>query len=493
MSFNYLEIEKALKEIRAQTGNIDLTVEAVEFVDFPILKNKPSNPAILTDLNLSIRFEGAALVFGMKAPWVGIFWMPHGAFRKVKNTSMSGFSLSQFAPLLNQKLEKIEQVDTDRIVKLTFSNGAVLQVELFGQRPNWRLFFQNQETQWRAERPLPMRPMGIARPQFEVREFEQQKATSWLERVYHEYRHLKQMAYLKAAHAWALGEIEKRLAHLIRMRGSMQDQLLEARQGERLKQAGTALKAVLYQHPPHYKTDKLEGFEHELDGELTLAQNADRFFDRAKKLQRTQKEVTSRLEELEHRIHKQTALVSLLRSHARPAPAAMAERLSFDVEYAKLEKHLLEAGLDVQTDKAVSGRDAKQKNKMLEAGARQFRSKEGLLIWVGRNQEENEKIVIKVANGNDVWMHLKGRPGAHVIIQVPRSKSASLETLLDGATLAAHYSSIGKGEKVEIDYTFRKYLKRVPGPKFTVTYSQNKTLVIKQEPARLERLLAQDF
>lgn len=485
MSFNYLEIEKSLNEIERSINESeeDLLLRSVEFVEFPILKNKETNSSVFSDLCLAFRFRDYSLVFGLKHPWVGLFWLRHGAFRKLKNSSLAGFSLSQFSSIVGQRLTSFEQTPGDRVVKLHFANEVTLQFDLFGMRPNWHLIGET-TARWRPETTV--RKPARSEKLFEVRELTAPQP--WLEAVFQEYKYLKQIAYLKALRAWAADEIEKRMAQLLRVRGAMQDQLRETREVDRLKKAGEALKSVLYQHPPHYKTDRLANFEHELDSQLTLAENADLFFERAKKMQRTSREVTSRLQEIENRIQRQKKLVQMMRNFSIESA-----RPQFEPEYAKLQKLLIEAGLDVQAEKPLGGRESKQKEKMQATGARQFRSKEGLLIWVGRNQEENEKIVIRIANGNDVWMHLKGRPGAHVIVQVPRGKTASLETLLDGATLAAHYSSISENEKVEVDYTFRKYVKRISGVKFAVTYSQNKTLVIKQESERLRRLLAQEF
>ncbi|MBI3557430.1 MAG: DUF814 domain-containing protein [Deltaproteobacteria bacterium] len=138
--------------------------------------------------------------------------------------------------------------------------------------------------------------------------------------------------------------------------------------------------------------------------------------------------------------------------------------------------------------------DRKWRKASESAGVRKFQSKEGMAIWVGRNHKENEELVIRLARGNDLWLHVKGRPGAHVVVQLPGGKSPSLETLLDAATLVGYYSGVTADQKVEVDYTFRKYVKRVPGggdEKFLVSYTQNKTLMLKMEEERLWRLLKQ--
>jgi predicted ribosome quality control (RQC) complex YloA/Tae2 family protein len=120
---------------------------------------------------------------------------------------------------------------------------------------------------------------------------------------------------------------------------------------------------------------------------------------------------------------------------------------------------------------------------------RTYFSKEGLPILVGRSREENLELTFKIARGNDIWMHVRGRPGAHLVIPLPPGKTASLETLLDAAQLVILHSG-GKGwGKTEVDYTFKKYVKRIRDSS-EASYVQNKTLLVAPDPARLERLTA---
>ncbi len=131
--------------------------------------------------------------------------------------------------------------------------------------------------------------------------------------------------------------------------------------------------------------------------------------------------------------------------------------------------------------------------RQVQFSGRTFLNRENFTLRVGRDNAENLELVQKISRGNDVWMHIKGRPGAHVVIQVPPKKTASLETLLDGANLCLHYSGGKFGAKVagktEVDYCFRKYVKRIP-KSTEVTYSQNKTLVVTYDEKRMARLSA---
>jgi predicted ribosome quality control (RQC) complex YloA/Tae2 family protein len=119
-----------------------------------------------------------------------------------------------------------------------------------------------------------------------------------------------------------------------------------------------------------------------------------------------------------------------------------------------------------------------------------FTSRDGLPIWVGRDRHENLELTFKCSRGNDVWMHVRGKPGAHVLIPLPSGKSAPLETLIDGAHLAIHYSGGSHWGKTEVDYTFKKYVKRIKDST-EASYTHNKTLLITPDPDRIKRLLDQ--
>ena len=151
-------------------------------------------------------------------------------------------------------------------------------------------------------------------------------------------------------------------------------------------------------------------------------------------------------------------------------------------------------GIESPAVQAENTGGSKEKKQNKRSGAwlgKTFRSKDGLTIWVGRSRDENLELTFKHARGNDLWMHIRGRPSAHVVIPIHSNKSAPLETLLDAATLTLYYSDgQKKWGKTEVDYTFKKYVKRIKDST-EASYTNNKTLIIEPDPARLKRLLAQ--
>ena len=122
---------------------------------------------------------------------------------------------------------------------------------------------------------------------------------------------------------------------------------------------------------------------------------------------------------------------------------------------------------------------------------RRFVSAEGYPIWVGKNNEQNDRLTMRIANGNDLWLHVGGgRPGSHVIVRLPKQKTASLETLLDAATLAVHFSKARSEGRIEVVYTQKKHVRKPKGlPAGAVVPSQTKSITVHADPERLQRLL----
>ena len=122
---------------------------------------------------------------------------------------------------------------------------------------------------------------------------------------------------------------------------------------------------------------------------------------------------------------------------------------------------------------------------------RHFVSAEGYEVLVGRDNEQNDELTIRLAKGNDLWLHVGGgRAGSHVIVRLPKQKTASLETLLDAATLAVHFSKARGQARIEVVYTQRKHVRKPKGlPAGAVVPAQTKTISVHLDEARLKRLL----
>ncbi len=130
----------------------------------------------------------------------------------------------------------------------------------------------------------------------------------------------------------------------------------------------------------------------------------------------------------------------------------------------------------------------KEQNREKEYSLKKVTLPSGKLILIGRNKSENEMLSLKKAKPWDIWFHVKGTSGSHVILRRNRGEEVSEEELLLAASAAAYFSK-GKGnKKVEVDYTEAKNLKKPPGtPTGFITYSNYRTLIV--EPQIFEEFL----
>ena len=116
-----------------------------------------------------------------------------------------------------------------------------------------------------------------------------------------------------------------------------------------------------------------------------------------------------------------------------------------------------------------------------------FISSEGIDIYVGRNNIQNDLLTLKLANKNDMWLHTKDIPGSHVIIKhigdVPET------TLLEAGNLSAYFSKSQNSSSVPVDYTQVRNVKKPSGAKpGMVIYSTNKTIYVNPVESTLKRV-----
>lgn len=128
--------------------------------------------------------------------------------------------------------------------------------------------------------------------------------------------------------------------------------------------------------------------------------------------------------------------------------------------------------------------NGKNSKKSKESKPLHYISSDGIDIFVGKNNIQNDYLSLKFANKNFMWLHTKNIPGSHVIIC---SNDIPDNTLVEGATLAAHYSKAKNSSKVPVDYTLVKNLKKPNGANpGMVIYHTNYTMYV--EPSEFNNL-----
>jgi len=122
---------------------------------------------------------------------------------------------------------------------------------------------------------------------------------------------------------------------------------------------------------------------------------------------------------------------------------------------------------------------------------RRFISSDGLAIYVGKNARENDELTFGLAKSDDLWLHARGTPGSHVVVRLEKGTDPPPETIRDAATLALLYSDLKKSGKGDVIYTRRKWVKKAKGQApGAVIVTQEKSLHVSLEKKRLDVLKA---
>ena len=112
---------------------------------------------------------------------------------------------------------------------------------------------------------------------------------------------------------------------------------------------------------------------------------------------------------------------------------------------------------------------------------KEYISKTGFRILVGRNNKQNDKLTLKQADKNDLWFHTKDIPGSHTII-ITGGKEPDDDTMLMAASLAAYNSKAREAGKVPVDFTKVRYVSKPQGSKpGMVIYVNQQTMFVTPE------------
>ena len=118
----------------------------------------------------------------------------------------------------------------------------------------------------------------------------------------------------------------------------------------------------------------------------------------------------------------------------------------------------------------------------------EFRTDGGYRVLCGKNNSQNDYITHKLASKGDIWFHVKGMPGSHVVLFCDGAEPPELD-FSQAAIIAAYYSKADRGQKVAVDYTRVKNLKKPPASKpGYVTFSQNYSAYVTPESETVRRL-----
>lgn len=102
-------------------------------------------------------------------------------------------------------------------------------------------------------------------------------------------------------------------------------------------------------------------------------------------------------------------------------------------------------------------------------------------MLVGRSEDDNDRLSLKVARSEDYWFHVRGMSGSHVVLRVEPGEKPDRDTLKAAASIAAHHSKARAGGVVAVSCTKAKYVSKPRGAK-PGTVSIRRETVLKVRP-----------
>jgi len=305
------------------------------------------------------------------------------------------------------------------------------------------------------------------------------------------YEHKTAVAAREQLRARLAQAVRAALKRLQRKAEALKEDLAAAEQAEQYRLFGELLTASLHmvkQGPEATVPNYYEGgapITIPMDPALTPAANAQKYFKRYNKAKTAQTAVKAQLDA----VNADMAYLEQALLHIELAPGTPElEELEAELQAAGV----LPAGAAAKKDGSGAGRAKQASSASRAASARplQVRASDGSLIFVGRSNRQNDRLTLHTARPDDIWLHVKNLPGAHVILK-PAGKEPSEQALREAAELAAYFSRARSSRNVAVDWTRARYVRKPKGARpGMVLYEHYQTLFVTPDEQRVQRLLA---
>lgn len=276
--------------------------------------------------------------------------------------------------------------------------------------------------------------------------------------------------------------VERELKRCLKKKALQEKDLIKAKKAEIFKIKGELVLANLYQIKKglskvtviNYYDSQAEEIDIELNPQLAPSENAQAYFKKYNKAKNSLKYLDEQLTKVKEEQDYLTAVILSIEQANHPKDLDLIREELEEQRYLKTK---------------LSTKKNRTKNKGTVPKPLRFISSDGLEIFVGKNNKENDYLTLKLAHSQDIWLHVKDIPGSHVIIKLENKNVIPEQALLEAAHLAAYYSKARNSSQVPVDYTRKKNVKKPTGAKpGMVIYEEQKTLFITPDCKVIERL-----
>lgn len=244
---------------------------------------------------------------------------------------------------------------------------------------------------------------------------------------------------------------------------AMNDELLNNQSKEDLKIFADLLSINIYKIEKGMKKisveniyDNMKEIEISLDERKSPRENIEAYYKKYKKLKTADEIIKTELPKIEEEMKYIKQILETI------------EIITELNELSEIEEELISLGY-VRKSK-------KNKQKLEKSKPYIFETDSGALIYVGKNNLQNENLTLKFANKNDIFFHAQDVPGSHVIL---RGANLTEDDYKIAGFLAGYYSYFKNEGYANVDYTEKKHIRKAKGTGLGMVYYDNyKTLFI---------------
>ena len=238
-------------------------------------------------------------------------------------------------------------------------------------------------------------------------------------------------------------------AKLSRKLNALQEDLLHAEDAESQRMLADTIMANLYQlHKGQSSAEMVNIYDGntvtiKLNPILSPSDNAQAYYKKYNKYKRAQSELRQQIEATESML---TYLASL--------DASLLTATTKN-EIEEIRQEMVTAGLIREIGK-------KKKTALQKSQPLHLKLREGVDLYIGKNNKQNDYVTFTVGGPRDLWLHTKDIPGSHVIM---KATSPTAEDIALAVELAAYFSKARSGSNVPVDCVERRYVKKPAGAK----------------------------
>ncbi len=280
---------------------------------------------------------------------------------------------------------------------------------------------------------------------------------------------------MRARSASIIKTVKNAVSRVERKLWTQKSEVQDAKMREKYREWGDIITANIYRLTKgdtkliaqNFFSENAEEIEIPLDVRLTPQQNAAKYYKNYHRMKNAEAVLAVQIEEGEREL---VYLESVLE---------MLKLCESEADLSEIREELSEGGYL----KAQGGR-----RKARPLSPREFVSSDGFRIYAGRNNKQNDLLTLKSALKGDIWMHTQKIPGSHVIVECA-GRDVPDTTLTEAATISAYYSKARESQKVPVDYTQVRNVKKPPGAKpGMVIYNNFKTAFVSPSEEMIEKL-----